>query len=537
MGYNGEYDASTIKRAELTLKSVAGGEWKPPVSVVEIMLEPSSIPTVTVHVAPGFDADDQSPAPQRPTLQTFNAWLARALAYTVDKTAKANLSLDVWANAPEHEQFLDLHDWSIIGAGLDGLSTQGGLSLRITLAHPAYALAEGSGAPGNLKEPPDFDVVRDKPNILEALRAALQSWAEAERKPADEDGDACYTEVEDAEAVETTLDKLLARVKESLTQLRNTLVWDTALPRNTVNYGAWPTVGDCLADHVENIAYSLTQFAGGMESVSLMDILTTIIHEFQLAIVPTFWKEQLQVMPFSPWAHPAIQVGEYEIANFVFPGIDPAPVAGLRMPYVSYQGVENNTYLQADDDTPAVIPVPGEVLYVPQKLLDNGLIGAFTVMSPPSWWTAAQENTGGTGMNNSVPSYNTDDIGPEEPAEPPQPEDTRRAFVGALSGVARQYFLTLFKQQVEVAFATPLRIKSQGSFWEDNWVTPGCVARIFAGPEQSPMLDCYLTRVVHTINIAESRAATTWTGNWCRPPDGYAGLAENGDYNPLYLKA
>jgi hypothetical protein len=278
---------------------------------------------------------------------------------------------------------------------------------------------------------------------------------------------------------------------------------------------------------------------------SIWSVLTgNVLEEFQLSIIPTYWQDALQVVPHSPWGQPAITLNEDEISDINFPGVDAAPIGGIRIAFSpSQMGLDLSYFipLQTAESQKGVV----ELLYLAPATYAEATkrVGRIIQIGMPSWFvTAMYADAASLGKvlspkarEEKDPSNFTTNENVTDPTVPSGSTDVTEnveLFTGALYGIARQMFLATCRAQLEASFATPLLIRAEGSDWEQGYTVPGCVVRIEA--EDAVLFDMYVTKITHIFSVGGRTATTQWNGVYCRPEDGVEGCAQNGDYNPIY---
>jgi hypothetical protein len=530
----------------------------PPVSSVTIELEEQMIPRAFLTVDPGHSGLDRDVTPAgRSTLYNVKHDNDRAQKFAADPTARAIVSISLTNKAGGLEQKLKLEDWLVIASGIKSVSATGQCALELELQHPVGLLDRSLAALGNQHAEPKWEH-SSYDNIVTGLSEALSAHAKVERVgPVNRSND---TECIDGNgAVTAAYERVQTDLSAQAGLIPEYLEWVGSWPANNPDYSKWPFEKTCYAgapDIIDCLKYALTAYAQSLERMSIWNILSGgVLPDYQLTIMPTYWKKKLQVTPYTPWGNPAIAIYDDEISDISFPGVDAAPIGGIRMSYTGDQETLDSTYYKGGPGNEAA-RLQTEVVYIPPRGREcNEAIGRILPERAPSWFITAMYCAGGkTGKveggqdTTTLQSSETsaEDQDPDFGTLPPLTDQQSRA----LYGICKQYFLSRAKAQVEASFATPLLIKAKGSAWIDSgdtsdgggWTLPGCVVRVKTRAAatrngQTPevvVFDMYVVKVVHTLSVGGRAARTEWSGLHCRPENEFAGIAVNGTWNPMY---
>lgn len=547
-------DVYIYKAVTLTVTGVdVGITWLPPVSTVTIKLEESKIPEVWVIIDPAHLEGDPVTPGTAGTLDKLQLWTIRAQKYAVDPTSRATLKIQRLGGPGVEDESIELKDWLVIGAGMTGVSATGQFSLELQLQHPIGLLDRSPAYLGNLNRGIAWHYAQYKDpvdGLIRAYRALIADDPDKRRvppKPINQVPSCSYGAPHN-----TTLEQAFLeaekQIKTKVDELEKYLEWKKVWPGNTdVAYSDLPLGDTCFADAdwKRGVQKAITPYADFKEASIWSVVSNVFLADWQLALIPTFWNEKLQVIPFSPWGKPSITVYDDEISDINFPGVDAAPVGGVRVQCSPSLAASDLTDFHDSQDVESQTEAT-DVIYLPGAAFKSGkALGRIISMNIPMWLPStlhtaaayAQEEKGFVTPETTA-FVTGEDI--QEGAVVPTGGSTAAMYidryVGAVYRTAHQFFLSSFRQQIEARFSTRLMFKSKNSLWDQNYVVPGCVVRLESSVEDKVFLDMYVTSITHVISAGASKAYTEWTGRYCRPKVGFPEMAVNGDYNPIYLK-
>jgi hypothetical protein len=529
--------------------------WMPPVSSVSIELTEADIPRAFIVIDPSHTEGDDVDVATPSSLTRLKTWLDKAQSFAENPASRATLTVELTNPHGGQEQNIVLTDWLVLIAGMTGVSSTGQFALEIQLQHPTGLLDRSSANLGNVAGGVNWGNTAYT-DVVDGFKRAYVAWSKAERVPPTPLEVTCLAVPPGLTAVYRAARAALeARADEISTYLK----WNTEWPNNTPMYSGLPFGDTCLKAVKNCLGYALTSYVTASGQASIWSAFATLFcPAWMVTIIPTYWRDPpaLQVVPFSPWAHPAITIYEDEISDIDFPGVDAAPIGGVRVPIMPGHSCTDYTFFVCQRET-RTQEASLEVMYLPELAMRSQPIGRVIESFIPDWITSTMQcdagiAAGDTRRNNADGFFVTGEnitAGASHPVGGESLAPTT-SYVGAIYGIAHQLFLSYYRLQVEASFATPLLFKAKGSGWDNvgdgngGFVVPGCVVRIktrsstaedgSAVPEQV-LFDMYLTKVVHTLSADQRVAYTHWSGDHCRKEVGIPDVAKNGDYNPMYL--
>ena len=544
---------------DITLSLTRTGDgWMPPVASVTIELTEQMIPRAFLTVDPAHTELISGVTPAGlGSMYGLSKDHDHAQQFASDPTARAVVSISLTNTAGGLEQKVKLEDWLVVAVGITGLAATGQFALEVELQHPVGLLDRSTAALGNQHAEPKWEHA-NYDNIVTGLSEALSAHAIEDRVgPVNRDNDTACIDANGS--VTVAYAKVKTDLEAQAKLIPEYLEWVDSWPANDPGYSKWPFEDTCytgVPDLNDCVKYALTAYSQSLERMSIWNIFAgAVLPDYQLTIMPTYWKKQLQVTPYTPWGKPAIVIYDDEISDISFPGVDAAPVGGVRMSYTGDQESPDLTFFRKDPAWQNA-QISTEVVYIPPRGRKcEEAIGRILPEQAPSWFITAMYcaagKTGGVEGAHDATALQSSETSAEgeglnSGALPPLTDQQAMA----LYGICKQYFLAKVKAQVEASFATPLLIKAEGSAWLDSvstnggggWTLPGCVVRVKARAKatsngQTPevvVFDMYVMKITHTLSVGGRTARTEWSGGYCRPENAFDGLAVNGTWNPMY---
>ena len=546
------------KAATLTLSGGGIKNWSPPVASVTLALRASALPEAYVEIDPAHDVAGSNSGEGSPVtsadIYNLKTWNDRVQLIAADPENTATLSVvcDCINDVSAPSQSFTLTNWVLTSGGLGPGVGNGQLTMPLTLTHPACVLDRYICDPGQrwLKDP--LFQASDYTDPVSGFALAWSKFLFAFVQSAGSElaGGANIPAI--AGVVDPTAAQGFADFGQALAQKIPTyLKWSPEWPGNAPGYSDQPLSETCLQEKTLAflVKYALTALVRNPEDASIWDaVIQGLLPQWDLALVPTFWQDQLQVMPLSPWAKPSISLYDDEISVITFPGVDPAPVGGATVHYSASREASDDGFLNGET-VPADEAMSGTATFL---MGYNGRpVGRMLTQEAPPWFQAALAGDsgaeGGTDPKTLADGFMLampDNVGAQAIINTAVKDPARPSlFYGAAYRCACQCFLRSYRAEVEGSVNTCLMVRAPGSQWPDNYVVPGCVARIYGRGsdfgEDAPVFDMYLTDVRHYLNVATGSAYSTCTGRHCRSAgaEGVSNLVPEATYNPLYTKS
>jgi len=583
-----------------------GGE-KYAVSSFLMILAENGLPLVRIVIDPahtykqGFVSGSfDSPPATAATLGVIIKWHEDFQLWATEKK-KAEFNMDVYRNdtpdlpgsSPVLDQKINLKDWLITGAGIVGANAGGSFALEIELQHP---LVGADYAPSGLfayaeKMAMEVADAEDFTDIPDGIQKTLRHYADGEA--ADMWDFLCGGSTDGTQ--EDMRDKLAEQIKKAATVIQKHLKWvgelppvatpagvaaaaaraeaaaaaaaaGTAAPAPT--YKRWP-VEWCWEGDIKFVKLALVDYIGGNAEASPWELLAhRFVTEWGVCIVPTYWKDHLEMRPVGPWHDPAIILDETDINDIQFPGVDPSPLAGILIPHGSPASAGSYSIYVKDDgskqrgETETFVG-NAEITYIPNAILaatGDKYRGRVYQVSPPHWCGSAGRNQSAsdgdkTSVKRSERAKKLRHSGVTKPGESAGTEvataqtlETLDKTRYSMARAAKYTYLQRFRSQVQLQLRCRLLFTSLGSKIDPvggrGYIIPGNVIRIkdtgalsvgMEGPTMpTDVFDFYCTNVVHSVDCQSGQVSTQISGRHVRPVGEFKDLAESGDLNPLY---
>jgi hypothetical protein len=508
------------------------------VSSINIILRENSIPTVRLIVDPAHVPTDPVTPATKATLEDLHA-SHQALQEAAENKSVANLHFEVW-NVNGMKQQVSLENWVTTAAGMTGVSASGSFALEVEIQHPIcktnYAGLNLGGFITELKVSPGD--LRDD-NLITAVADSITKYADLKV-------DANIMEAEcnaSPASIADLIDAFGTKLRDAATALEEHLEWVVDY-NNDCGYSDWPIPG-CLDTQQDLIVRSVLSYVTNGLDTNVWEIMARhICPQWFVSIIPRYWEDKLVLAPFTPWGDPMILITDSEIADITFPGVDPNPIAGVFVEHLA-PGAGDDYTVYLPNESSAKMNLNG-MGYIPEAKPP----GMLSVMSVPRWLEAAimsQAAEDGDATSPQAAEADGDastpangEVDEENDVESDDEADFNHAlYRGALYWCAKQTFLTLFRQDVQVNLRCALLLGTANSSVPGNWVAPGFVCQIDANG--TALFDFYITDVIHTIDCQAGTAGTQISGRYARPSvtsagtAGFPGVVEPPACNPVYV--
>jgi len=504
------------------------------VAGITIILNENGIPEIRVVVDPLHSTSDSVNVATSPSLKDMTKWHSLIQHYvSIKQTASLSFIVEIGNKGEEKEdQKLELSGWIITGGGLLGVSAVGGFSLEITIQHPICLVSYSGVNMGGFSDKLE-PMLTSSNTIIDALRDSIDAYINTRISEKAGKADLCLPGISGSDALVEF--NMLSAYKEQLEAAAKAMVenleWD-AQYLDECKYSNWP-LSTCLIEVEDQIKASVADYVYCLSDINLWEILVhRICSEWFVSIVPTYWTK-LKMMPFTPWANPALYINEEDIWDLMLPGVEKNVIAGIyMMQHGLASSIDFSAYIgKASDEMHNL----DGVVYV----AGDKPTGSILTREAPAWLKSVLVRHGS--KSGEVTNISTmDDAGDlvtpsnvDVEGEPvvQSPEDFEYYLELYRSGAlvcANQLFLTAYKQSTQVSVNTRLLIKSH-----EKWVIPGRVCRIKA-EDGTVIMDFYIKTVQHIIDFQTAKAYTQISGSYARTGGGVDGVAVNGTCNPVY---
>ena len=535
---------TTFEEIKITI-SGAGGEWTPPVSSVVIRLKAGGLPIILATVDGVHQTEKGQENGVDAELVTFSnvkSWHDRAQTYVSDPATRCAVHIELLVNG--EKQVVDVTGWLLLAAGFGAVSTSGGCPLELMMQHPAGQLDRCGGILGNKSGEKSIINWNSAAftNPVSGFANATVAATDMHNIVSSAWGD---TGALISAAYSKTEEEIINKAKLALTLLN----WNPKWPNNDFGYSDLPLSNSFLQNHVPAVQSTFLNYVEGLPGTSLWStFIDSVCTDFDITVIPTYWSESLQVVPYTPYGNPVITIYDDMISRVEFPAIDPAPVGGARI-VISGNGRDDSNVTYGMIGGSGSPMKTTDVIYLNKS---GQMLGKVVALSAPSWLTGAKSYDGGQEkgvvQQNKDGDMTTDDdsvpvgygVGPGAASGfvgAKVPEGSAD-YVNACYAYAKAEFLSRYGETSEISLSTALLIRSDDGLFHDRLTAPGCVFRIAAknisNPDAKavPFIDMYVTELVHVIDAKNADAHTEISGAYCRPVDG--GRIKSGTPNPLY---
>lgn len=468
--------------------------------------------------------------------------------------SRQNREIDFMFDARGKEdtiQKFSLQGWIMTSAGFSDIRARGGFSLVIEAMHPLYAFQEATphlmGCGLEAKEEL-FAFIKD--NIYDTFINGMSHYVAffvPDNLSVDAKRDRHFTGITGlfGNGPVSTLDEY----KKQIQRLSQHLIWDP-----TWDGGKFPgkpslvkNIFDKHGNH--HIGHSVWPYVTQFSHSGSWDwFVHTFLSHWFLHVRPTFWKEHLYIRPIEPWEPHKILIQDTDIDFIELPAVDPSPIRGI---------------LSNVDDAPQMSAIEWSIIKDGEahagreecSFVDIGLIGRQQTMDMPNWiktitHLATQElsNYHVPKPENIVNTHYMNDSNCEK-AQGGTGSYTRdwvndryRGYKGCL----QELFLENYRQFYQIALTGRLMIKLQSknasnADTPDNFVLPGFVLQLRPNPDiegngKSPLVDFFVTKVVHTVDCQRASVSTKISGSHVRPATGFstAIIRDGKQFNIMY---
>lgn len=449
-------------------------------------------------------------------------------------------------------QKFQLQGWIMTSAGFTDIRARGGFSLVIEAMHPLYAFQEATphlmGAGSEAKEKL-FEYIKD--NIYDTFTNGMSAYLgffEESQLAIDAKRDVDF--IGKVGLFGNGPISTYAEYTKQIKDLTTHLIWDPTWDGG--KFPGFPTLGLVFEEHgVNHIGHAtwpyITQF---IHSGSWDWFVHTFLSQWLLHIRPTFWKDHLYIRPIEPWEPYKILIQDTDIDYIELPAVDPSPLRGIL------SNVDDGPQTSSAEWT---IIRDGEAHVSREECsyVDIALIGRQQSMDMPNWikmitHLATQHLSeyhvpkpkkieNGHYMNDANCEIAQGGTGS---MKRDWVDDRYRGYKGCL----QELFLENYRQFYQVALTGRLMIKlqSKGASNADtpeNYVLPGFVLRIRPNPDiegngKQPLVDFFVTKVVHTVDCQRASVSTKISGSHVRPSTGFSAaiIPKGQQYNIMYKR-
>lgn len=502
---------------------VAGDSY--PVAAFTLELAVTGIPKVVIQIDPFHIEGDAATPALAPNLGDLVASWKKLQDALYSDNRSVQLDFDAQrersSNAPgnyDRLQEFSINGWIMTSAGMRNVGSRGGFAVVVEAVHPfhqfqessAYLLSTGKEA----KITPDAitgsATAGSSPNVFDALVSAMLAYydvhAAADRIP---------------EFDNSNYDAVVADYRSMIDFLEEYMQWDPDWEGEGIPCAQlWP------ADLKDYVLYSLIDYVRAASNSSSWDrFVHTICAHWFLALIPTFDEEKLRIRPLEPWSAHAMEIYDSDIVNIDLPAVDPTPIKGITG---MFSGVSTNASVTFG------LNAKGEqVANLEQvSVVEESLGGRIHVLQLPSWVSGTLNTAAAARAGEFLPTgegevtHATEQNSSSNSGEPQSEVDTEDfdgIITEVLPAVAKELFLENYRVHYQLSLTTRLLIKVDGAKTPNKYLMPGFVARLSPNPEISgesdPLLDFYVTKVVHSVNCQQGQASTQIIGSFVHQSD------------------
>ena len=481
-----------------------------PVSGFTLSLQANGIPRLIVRV----DAFHLLGAPPEPaTAANMSSLVARwnlvRTAISSKTRRRINFKFAAPSAADKLQNFL-LSGWIMTSAGFPRVSAQGGeMHFEIEAVHPMYEFQEspafllGSGVQGRIK-PSKIA----KTNVLAALVSALREYGAKH-----DDTTLSIHAAGDSEYVST--EKIIDAYKNIADILGKRLEW-----YNPSGAGVLPDKPNTSLD--SHIPYSTVEYVKSLGNAGSWDwLVRSFCAQWLLTIYPRVEGDKLGIGPFNAWQTPAMEIYDTETSFVRLPPADPNPVRGVlglidgknAFPSIGWTTLPEGEKQQRREEI---------------SFVDEDLRGRILSFAMPGWLHQLPISATAKSGSTNAP-YGTNEItytsgGTANTSDKDRPSLTASQWDDMLKKMrllAQELFRENYRLHYQVALAGRLMIKLPNAKTIGKFVLPGYVMRLSATDSENkkePLVDFYVTKVVHSVDCQNAKASTEIGGSFVRAP-------------------
>jgi len=404
-------------------------------------------------------------------LSLFNAMEQRSGA-----TASFSFSM---TGTDGDKQKLELKDWIITDAGLGSYTFAGGVSVLVTLAHPAVKLNDGNMYIAGSATDTAHITPQAGDNVLKSIVANLKELAKGGM----------------AEGLPEGIRILRSRTSELLTTLESRLEWKAGAP-------GWPNMG-ILNRYNADAAYNSVL---GLRPVTPWEFVSReLVNRWYLSLRPTYWRDKLELCPYNPWAAATCALRESDIEMISVPS------TGDRL-----SGVVNTSLQPALIGTSAMMFSQGvlDSFRVAQAHVENIAGPVLSAMIPDylSAAVAAYLKNQDSAMDPVSASFSAST--PNATLETFAPQ-IATAMSAHMSRVCKQVFCNYYRQNAPITLKTRLLLNTSIGV-EGKHILPGHACLIQAA-DGAPAIKFLVTAVDHVVDCNSHEAYTIVNGAYTAP--------------------
>lgn len=502
-------DVFTVKECTLT----AAGE-SMPVSSFSLTLKHNGVPMLRADVDPMHTTGEKDgaktadPVSVASLVQRYNKLQKAINGGDAARTASFKFEMEVSEPLKgARKQKLDLKGWLLVGAGFSS-NAAGGMTLNVEIRHPVHKLYETSANFYGVKaeETLPIDEVLGWGDVLDGIKKGMDKYLEYVKNGTVE-------VVNDAEFQLMQDDYQKAR-----TALDDHLEWKGP--------GTWPVAPFLNFD--KEIKYGMWQYVNSTGSSSYWDWISgSICNEWHTSIIPTFWKEKLEMGPTRPWQKFNLKLLDISVMDFELPPTDPAPLKGV---YTFFDVPEMSFCTTFNSKEGMQFSLANAAIW--SEKVHNS---AFFPFQAPAWFNSIFARQSGEFSGMTEPGAMAGDgrlvlpigssMGQGDMGTTDYP--TQEKLIDGMKAFCKQQFTEFYRMNMEISVRTKLMIQDAESQWEEQYVTAGMTARMETdgtfqpgGGGGQPLLDFFVTEVTHMVDCQRVTAASVFRGSWVRESDG-----------------
>lgn len=479
---------------------------------LQITMQLSGIPTVVLTINP-----QPTPNPDSVTtagIEDFAYWMGLLQSQVNTPTGIASLNFTVNSSDGVDSQPVSLIDWPITQVGFGNISAIGGFNTYVVLQHPIYtsttailSMINTYKAASQIEQITLSDIVS---MLLESMDLYLK-----QKNPATADNAGAEGPSIGGDLTIEELDIIAhGKAVEALKQLREHIEWD---PLYTGNKTPFAAVSADFLDHlITGGGLSMDTYL--FDRNSPYDTLMSILDQMMLV---TYWTNgNIKVGPLEPWAAPASVIYVDEVSTIDLPVYAINPISAVAVLGEKSDADYLNT-AEGKVTNDGKILGSNTVIYGGYFKLAAVLEGYVRVINTPDWIVdyGLGASVAKALAENDINGSDVETTGAMTAAM----DKARIALTDDLNSILNAYCEDEFwsKYRVDNVVSMGLRLLiSEGGV---AILRPGKVLEL-RSVDETPILACYITQVVHTISVQSARAYTSITGNRVRGSEGIAGV-------------
>jgi len=470
-----------------------------PVSQVDMSTMDNGIPGIKLVIAAVKSVDSTTEAVTIDKLIEYQNELQQKTGLTGTKT-----KLEFTISCPKDKQTIKLENWVLAGAGIDPAGSGGMISATVSLLHPIYNANKATLTLYNYDNSvrsPDPSKIKGN-DVITSCFDAMKKYIK-QKTPG---------KAKTRTATQAVNKNTIKNVEDALTVLEDNVVW----------YGetgsGFPFGTATMKKVTKWCLWSMIQLDGA----SPYRAYDSVAGSFMLTRSGTFLDDPIHVYPMSPWSKSIGHIYDSEVSNISLPAVDTNPVSGVL---VKYKGGKDTEFGYLPPGYIKNVKGEGRTLVEGQNgagiylKYATALTGRILTPTLPMWISSSLKR-GNPPKGPVITSINNGSGEKYDTAAEKLFNTSMRRFGTMANKWAEDVFWHHYRAGVGVAFNCRFMMTNPNVDTPDNFLRPGVCMTLRSSTTDDDLLQFYLYRVEHCLNVASGQAYTRLVGQYVRPIDG-----------------